>query len=325
MTAAEGEAIHTGFKKIHVIMNPVSGLNPVPPETIENLLKQASIEWQLTVTEPKSDIQQLVKQALKDGADVIAAYGGDGTVMAVGEALIGSDVPFAILPAGTANVMSVELGVPQNLEAALKLACGENAAVRVVDVGVINNQHHFLLRVGIGLEAAMTVNTPREEKKRLGRIAYFKSAALAFIRSKQVRYRITVDGKRHVAYGVSCVICNSGNIGIPNLALGPEMSISDGLLDVIVMPGTDPRSVWSMFRSAFRSLQHNARRDGSIPHWQGKQVTVSTRRKQDIGLDGELLKVRPPLTATIIPRAVNVVIPAPADSAAAVSPSDHQK
>lgn len=301
------------FKKLHVIMNPVSGLNPVTPETLENLLKPLAIEWEMTVTEPDSDLNQLVKDALQKGADVIAAYGGDGTVMAVGEALIGSKVPFAILPAGTANVMSVELGIPGNLEEALKLASGENALIRAVDAATVNDKYHFLLRVGVGLEADMTVTTPREEKKKFGRIAYFRNAISAFFRSKRVRYTVTVDGKKYRAYGVSCVICNSGNVGVPNVALAPGISVSDGWLDVLIMPGTDPQSLWSMLRNVFRSLRR-ASGEGTIPHWRGREVTVDLNRKQVVGLDGEELEIPFPFSVKILPSAVNIVVPKPAES-----------
>lgn len=262
MTLPQLEAIPTQIRRIHVIMNPVSGLNPAPPEALEALLLKSGLHYQLHVTAKDGDAMAFAQAAIAAGADVVAAYGGDGTVMEVAHGLMDSSVPLAILPAGTANVMSVELGIPQTLEAALTLAFGNNAAVRAVDMGRVNEDRYFMLRVGIGLEADMTQKAEREEKKRWGKLAYIIATLRAIRDSRSARYKITIDGKRYRARGVSCVICNSGNVGLPNMSLAPEISPSDGLLDVIIFRGTDPGTIFSLFRSAFSTVFQHLRRVG---------------------------------------------------------------
>jgi diacylglycerol kinase (ATP) len=298
------------IKKIHVIMNPVSGPNPVPPETIKGHLDKADVDFELTLTEKESKVPELAKKAAEGGADVVAAYGGDGTVMEVAEGLMGTGVPLAIIPAGTANVMSVELGIPGATDAALKLAMGDNAAIRSVDMGCVNDKNHFMLRVGIGLEAALTQYTTREEKMRFGKVAYWKSAIAAWRNSQPARYHLTIDGKHYVESGVSCVICNSANIGVPNLALAPAISVSDGRLDVLVVPDKNPGALLTLMRNIFKSRSPQAKRaDGMIPHWRAHEVTVRASKRQEIGLDGEALPVRYPLTIKVLPSAIKVVVP----------------
>ncbi len=307
-------------KKLHVIMNPVSGQNPVVPEKIQEMLELTGLEYKLYITRGNGDAERFAKEAADAGADVVAAYGGDGTVMSVGSALMGTGIPLAILPAGTANVMSVELNVPQDLEGALLLARGENAAMRTIDIGRLNGDYNFLLRVGVGLEAETTINTPREEKKKLGRLAYFKSAISAFWNARRVRYRIAIDGETHYVTGVTCVICNSANIGVGNFAFAPEISVSDGYLDVVVLPGRDPGSLGSLVRSVIRSAQPDAKEDEAIPHWKGKEVSIRASRVQGIGLDGEKLEIGYPLEATVVPHAIKVVVPIPPDTQGQVQP-----
>lgn len=299
------------FKQIHILMNPVSGANPITPETMQDTLEAVyaplGITWTLTLTEPDSDVPALAKAAAEAGADVVAAYGGDGTVMDVARGLMETDIPVAILPAGTANVMSVELGVPQTLEAALTLASGESATVRAVDMGMVNNEHYFMLRVGLGLEAEMTVNTPREEKQRLGRLAYFKTAILSLINSNPVRYQLTIDGKQINARGITCVICNSGNVGVPNLSFAPGIDVSDGLFDVLVM--RERRTLLTVAWSTLRSVLPNAEKDGTLPHYTGREITVRTQPAQVIGIDGEHLEIPFPFTVKVIPKAAKVIVP----------------
>ena len=67
--------------------------------------------WEVSVAQPDDDLPALTRDAVQDGADVVAAYGGDGTVSGVAEGLLGTGVPLAVLPGGTANVLSAELGL----------------------------------------------------------------------------------------------------------------------------------------------------------------------------------------------------------------------
>jgi diacylglycerol kinase family enzyme len=167
-----------------------------------------------------------------------------------------------------------------------------------------------MLRVGIGLEAALTQYTTREEKMRLGKLAYWKSAIAAWRNSQQTRYQLVIDGKKVSARGVSCVICNSANIGVPNLALAPAISVSDGRLDVLVIPDKSPRALMTVLRNIFKSRSPQARRaDGEIPHWRALEVQVSARRRQEVGLDGEALPPRYPLHIKVVPQAIKVVVP----------------
>lgn len=291
-------------------MNPVSGPNPTPPETIEEHMEKANLDWELTLTEKESKVPELARKAAENGADVVAAYGGDGTVMEVAQGLQGTGVPLAILPAGTANVMSVELGIPGTLEEAMRLATGENAVLRDVDMGCMNDTHYFILRVGIGLEAAMTQYTTREEKMRLGKLAYWKSAIMAWRNSQSASYQLVIDGQKIRARGVSCVICNSASIGMPNLALAPGISVSDGRLDVLVIPDKNPAALFTLLRNIFKSRSpESRRRDGIIPHWRAHEVTVSASKRQEIGVDGEPQPVRYPLTIKVLPHALQVVVP----------------
>ena len=102
-------------KKIHVIINPASGQPQPILNRLNDVFHPAGVHWDISITQQGGDATRFARQAIADGADVVAVYGGDGTVMEVAQAVMGGDVPMAILPGGTANLMSVEMGIPKNL------------------------------------------------------------------------------------------------------------------------------------------------------------------------------------------------------------------
>ena len=108
-------------QKVHVVINPASG----QPQTILNKLNDvfhpAGVDWAVSITQKSGDAARFTRQAIADGAEVVGAFGCDGTVMDVAEAIQGGEIPMAILPGGTANRVSVELGIPKDLSEAAKL------------------------------------------------------------------------------------------------------------------------------------------------------------------------------------------------------------
>ncbi|MEE8299371.1 MAG: diacylglycerol kinase family protein, partial [Thermodesulfobacteriota bacterium] len=221
-----------GFKKIHLIINPVSGQGVVHVEEIRS--KFNVLGDRLTVHETKADVsaRTIAEEAVSQGADLVVAFGGDGTMLQVAEGLINTGVPLGVIPGGTANVFASELEIPNDKMEAISFLLDKEANIRKIDVGCVGSRH-FLLRLGIGLEAAMTVMTDREEKDRYGFWAYLWTALRVGSRMKQAHYHLVIDGKRKRVKGVTCVICNSGNLGLPRVKLFPDIDVSDGKLDVV--------------------------------------------------------------------------------------------
>jgi len=296
--------------RICVIVNPVSGSNRAALDVIEDFFAaQPNLDYRLLLTQGSGDARRFAKQAVSDGYNLVAAYGGDGTMMEVADGLRGSNVAFALLPGGTANVMSIDLGIPQDLEGALALAINPEHGIRMVDMGCIDNQY-FLLRAGMGYEAELSASAARADKSSRGRWAYVENALRKLRHLLPSRYVITVDGETHSLRGITCMICNSSSIGIPNLRLMPNGSVDDGLLDVIVIrnlrPGTILRTLFQILRSVLPIHHDNP---GGDDHWQGREVTVITKRRQLVATDGEPLKRAKRVSAHIVPHALAVVVP----------------
>ena len=288
------------FQKVHVIANPAAGRDVPILGVLNRAFKNADIDWDLFLTKKAGDAHRLAQEAVKAGADLVAVYGGDGSVMEAATGLMGADLPLAILPGGTANVMSVELGIPGDLPSAVNLICGSDHTVRMVDMGQVRDQM-FILRITTGLSAEMTKNTEREDKNRLGVLAYALSWLRAVPNTPASHYQLTLDGEQVEIEGVTCVIANSASLGLPGLTLAKTADISDGLLDVFVFRSSAVNELLSIAANAV--IDANL-----IPHWQVREVTLIARPPQTVECDGEIIDSTP-LTAQIVPQAVRVLVP----------------
>lgn len=274
-------------KNVLVIVNPSAGSKNPPLREFNNLFQKANIEWDLVITKERCDGICLAKKAIKDGVDIIAVYGGDGTVMEVASGLQSTDIPMAIFPGGTGNILSEELGIPQNLEEACKLITQpEKSKIRAIDLGMTNDEKlpAFALRAGLGLEAAMLEGTDRELKERYGIFGYIMGATQALQNIKEARYNLVLDGEPKECLGLSCVIANAGYFGVPGLVLDPKIKVDDGLLDVFVIRKMD---LVQLFSLAATIVGKNEIKDSAL-HWQVQSVSIESDPVQSTQADGEM-------------------------------------
>lgn len=292
--------------KIHVIINPAAGKETPVLGALNQVFAAAEIPWQVSVTNGPGDAARMAREAAEAGATIVAAYGGDGSVMEVASGLIGTEARLAILPGGTANVMSVELGIPADLVEAASLLVDPESRTVEVDMGEMGDGGHFILRIGIGLEAEMVEGADRELKDRIGPLAYGVAALQALVDSTPSTYRITVDGESREVEGISCLICNSGSVGQGDLTLSPTISVSDGQLDVVVLRKKEISSLLSIVKDVVT---------GEVPAFDevllfsGREIEVESTPAQEVQADGEVLGTTP-VRARVVPAAVRVIVPA---------------
>lgn len=296
-----------------MIINPVAGLQSEAQRIIHEYF-DARPHLQVTYYETTPDLGagHFAQQAIEQGTQLVVAYGGDGTMAEVAAALRETDIPLGMLPGGTANVMAVELGVPLDLTQALALIFEQAHQVRTVDMGIIDNQP-FLLRSSLGYEAEFSATAPREAKRQRGRLAYFEHAFSLLRGLRQARYIIRADGQTHVSYGITCLICNSTNVGMTNVQLVHHTDVGDGLLDVIVIENMRVGAMVRVFTSIIQGLLPQRMKRTAKPtvhHWQAKQVTVEVRPAQMVAFDGEKLKTKAKrVTAKALPHAARIIVP----------------
>jgi YegS/Rv2252/BmrU family lipid kinase len=292
------------MRKIRVIVNPASGQPKPILHTLNKVFRPLGIDWDLALTKDSGDAESFARLAAEAGADVVAAFGGDGTVMEVARGLFGTGVPLAILPGGTANLMSVELGIPKDLQKAVEVAADPESPVRMVDAGLIG-QEYFLLRVGVGFDAEKVKAADRELKTKYGILAYSIGGLRALRSTKKAHYRLTLDGKVQELDGLTCLIDNAGNMGVSGFDIIPGISVSDGLLDVIIVEHPSFAALVEKTARTVRTQQAGK----SYRHWQAREITVETDPPQLVQVDGEITG-ETPVSITVSPGLVGVITPA---------------
>ena len=288
--------------RIQIIINPGSGKPRPILHTLNAVFKPKNIDWDISLTKKSGDAERFARQAAESGADVVAAFGGDGTVMEVARGLIGLDTPMAIFPGGTANLMSVELGIPGDLAQAIEIVADENPLIRSIDVGKVNDGY-FLLRVGTGFPARKVEYADRQLKDRFGIMAYTIAAVKAVSTQSEANYRLTIDGTVHEIHTQACQVYNAGNMGKPGTAPAPGIGVDDGLLDLLVM-----RERVGKLLLKYGVEHSNRLSEDLFHHWQGRQISIEADPPQPVHIDGEV--VGPiPVSIDILPKAIRVLVP----------------
>lgn len=290
-------------RRLHVIINPASGRPKPILHTLNKVCNRLDVEWDISLTKKRGDASRFAHEAAKDGVDVVAVYGGDGSVMEAGQGLIGTQVPLAILPGGSANLMSIELGIPKDLEQAVQVAADANSIPRIIDMGMIRNEY-FILRVGIGFGARKVAYADRALKNKIGALAYTVAAGKALKESRLAHYRITVDGQTVEADGVSCLVSNAGTMGIKDVKPAKEIQVDDGWLDVLILGN---KGMSDLVASGPALLDGN-KVSMLIEHWQAREITIEADPPQPVTVDGEMVEDTP-LTISIVPSVLKILVP----------------
>lgn len=310
-------------RRVQVIINPAAGQNQPILQVLNAAFKTAGIDWDVSITKESGDGLRLAKEAVEDEVDLVAVYGGDGTVAETAGGLIGSQVPMAILPGGTANVMAVELGIPSDLTEACALISNPNAIIRSVDMGMVGSSEelskgggkHFLLRASLGFEAEMVDGANRDLKDRLGVLAYALSALQTLADPPVAHYRLKLDGKEVESQGLACIIANSGTMGAQGLLLVPDINVSDGLLDIVVITRPDLPGLVALAASVVGGSENRP----SLQHWQVREAEIEADPPQLVQVDGEMIELQS-VAVRVLPQAVRVLVPQTEEAPADVRP-----
>ena len=250
--------------RVLVIVNAKSG-NAAPEEVRRALgdsVSGANATTQIHEPQEGEDIVATAREAAAQGFDTVVAAGGDGTVSAVANGLIGAPARLAIIPLGTANVLARELGVPLTLDAACALLDGPNRTM-AIDAMRVGEKHYFT-QIGIGVDAAMIRDTKVEHKRRLGNLAYVWTALTRLIGFQPYRFSISADGRRSRPRALQVVLANCGSLGTTTLRWGPDVCVSDGQIDVCVLRA---RTLLDYLSVGYSVLRGRHREDRNIQYF----------------------------------------------------------
>lgn len=261
------------MKNTYIIINPAAGSDYPILSVLHRKLKNSRMKTKILITQKNSDIKKFTIEALKEKADIVAVYGGDGSIMEAAKMLYKTTTPLAILPGGTANILAKELQI-QSIETAIDILLRKKIKIKKMDVGLCNSKP-FFLRVSIGLMADMVIQADTKLKKSVGRFAYPITAIQNLTQIQPTTYSISIDQKFIEDTGYSLVVANSGNLGFPGITVHPEVSITDSVLNVFLIKNAlDPRTQ-------------------TLTHWKGKNISVlQSEPYHQITRDDDIVKAK---------------------------------
>lgn len=172
----------------------------------------------------------LTKLSIAEGADIIVACGGDGTVNEVASCLVHTNIALGIIPLGSGNGLASNLKIPKDVGLAINLI--KKASIKTIDVGCVN-EHYFFSNTGIGIDAQVIRHYENSNKRKL--VGYLGSSIKA-LKNLHYKNKITIEVNNQTiqTYPFLVFISNSNEMGY-KLSLTPLASLEDGLLDVLVV------------------------------------------------------------------------------------------
>ncbi len=288
--------------KIAFIINPIAGgKNKFHfSQTIEKDLDLSKFEYQIIQTERVNHAFDLTKIAIQEGAQIVVAVGGDGTINEIAAALVGTQTKLAIIPFGSGNGLARALKIPMNTSKALSIINQTNSDL--IDVAKLNDNFFFNMS-GLGFDAHISHVFSKDKKR--GLLGYIKATFRELKNYKSENYQINIDGKLINERAFILSIANSSQYG-NEAHIAPRAQLHDGLLDLIIVK---PFPLILMPIMAFRLFTKSADRSKYLISLQGKSIQISNNKKSVIHLDGEAKLINENINISIQPLALNVIVP----------------
>ena len=268
-----------------VVANPTAGRGKAGTSIgrVAAQLQALGIDHHIRVTESAQDLEHLARAAAEDGAEIVAVLGGDGSVGAAANGLVGTRTALAILPAGTGDDFAKAIG-PSRLEAAARLLAAPD--IRDVDLLKVTagaQGRHVINIAGAGFDSEVN-ETANAMSLRLGGTGTYVAAVLKTLRRfVPASYEIAVDDERITTDAMLVVVGNSRSYG-GGMRVLPSARIDDGLLDVCIVHALSAPAFLRAFPRVFRGTHVS---HPKVTMRRGRRVTVEANRRIQVYGDGE--------------------------------------
>lgn len=319
-------------KRATIIYNPMSGRPGRRAENVREmarLLLQRGIESDARATSGPEDAARLAKEALEREADIVVAYGGDGTINEVIQELAGKDAALAVWPGGTSNVVARDLGSPfpitqvaemiaagKSRRISLGLAKSNNAEEQTSRGAEVNSppllcssapltspvQRYFLMMAGIGLDASIARAVNRKLKRRTGEFAYWLSGVRHFFVWRGEPFTIEVDGR---CYESTFALIGNGKGYGGGMKITPNARLEDPWFEVYIL--APQRNNVAYLRALRGCMTGNSDVPG-VFLLKGEHVVARSTVEPWVEADGEIIGPLP-MTFDVVPDALSIMVP----------------
>jgi len=247
----------------------------------------------------------LAKEAAQEGAHLVIAAGGDGTVTQVANGLIGSDATMAILPMGTGNDLARTLGIGKSMDRAI--AAIKKGRTIQMDVGrwhTDQEEGYFLNIAGMGFDAAVAERINQGFKSLRGTLAYLAAVVTTLGRYRAKEVRLILDGAIIEESIMLAAIANAQCYG-GGMMVAPMASVTDGMLDIVLVKELGKVAFLRAFPSVFKGghMGHRA-----VEHYRARSIRLEPRGESPFLMDGELTPCKW-AEIEVLPAALKIVTP----------------
>lgn len=290
------------FEKLHVIVNPAAGQDEPVLNALNDAFRDAPLEWDISLTQKFGDGAKLAKQAIDDGADLIAVYGGDGTIGDVVNGMHPTDVPLAVLSGGTGNGVADAMGIPDDLLESTRYITNGDNMIRKIDLGQVNDRL-FILRVDAGRIVEVVEDLERKDKDEWGIFTYYYAMGKSFVDGQNYRFTLTTDGDAQEREGAVFVLLNMSRRNNPNVDVETNNQPDDGVFNMF------------LFESGFNTVLQGATAFAKIKkteeifeEFTGTHIRLDCAEKLTVLADGEPVG-ETPVDIEVVPGALSLLVP----------------
>lgn len=293
-------------KSIVFIINPISGTSSKHniPQIVEEIIDREKFDYEFRTTEYAGHATVIAEEARNQGVDIVVAIGGDGTVNEVARAIVHSNTALGIIPCGSGNGLARHLLLPLQLKKSLMII--NKCVIEELDYGLING-YPFFCTCGMGFDAFVSKKFADAGKR--GPITYAENILKEGLSYEPETYEITDETgtQRHQAFLISCA--NASQYG-NNAYIAPQASMSDGLIDVIIMEPFDmveaPQISIDMFN---KTLDKNSR----IKSFRCKELYIHRKNEGLIHYDGDPITTGKDIHVKLEEKGIKIIVNPDAD------------
>ncbi|MBQ1627398.1 MAG: YegS/Rv2252/BmrU family lipid kinase [Prevotella sp.] len=293
-------------KKLVFIMNPISGTSnkAAIPDLIDTTLDKDLFDYEILLTERAGHACELASNAKDAGIDVVVAVGGDGTVNEVARSIVHSNTALGIIPCGSGNGLARHLMLPMNARKSIEII--NRFEVHDLDYGIING-YPFFCTCGMGFDAFVSMKFAESGKR--GPITYVENVLREGLKYKPETYVIEDETgtARYKAFLISCA--NASQYG-NNAYIAPQASMSDGLLDVIIM---EPFDVLEAPQISIDMFNKTLDKSSKIKTFKCKKLNIRRERKGVIHYDGDPVMTDDNVTIELKEKGIKIIVNPDAD------------
>ena len=287
-------------------MNPISGTSDKKdiPYLIEELLDKEQFDYSTRETEYAGHAYEIAKESKEQGIDIVVAVGGDGTVNEVGRALVHSNTALGIIPTGSGNGLARHLLIPMKIKGAIQVL--NDCEITDLDYGIIN-EHPFFCTCGVGFDAFISEKFAEAGKR--GPITYLENILKEGLKYEPETYEIEAENGtiKKKAFLISCA--NASQYG-NNAYIAPQASMSDGMIDVIIM---EPFDALEASQISIEMFNKTLDKNNKIKTFRSKEIKIYRKAPGVIHYDGDPIETGKEIVVTLKEKGIKILTNPKAD------------